>query len=255
MEEWNKFFETVEKEISSTKCDLLFFRGHNDTKWELTPLIYRVESSKWPDPLNIEQVIHQDFRSNCGPLYNRKLNDWEILFEMRHAGLPTRLLDWTENFASALFFALRGVDWKNNRNDKEKLQPCIWIMNPYELNEKFHKQKNVFEIDHMKIKYDDIIDKEEILIRKKCPGPVAFTVSRQQPRIFAQKSVFTFHALNFGPIEQIFSPCVKKFEIPLDSIENALNYLKLAGVNEYSIFPDLDGLGRFLFEFHKIKKS
>jgi hypothetical protein len=45
------------------------------------------------------------------------------LFLARHAGLPTRLLDWSESALIALYFALK----EDN--------PVIWMLNPLELNQ------------------------------------------------------------------------------------------------------------------------
>ena len=41
---------------------------------------------------------------------------------------------------------------------------------------------------------------------------------------------------------------MKKFELTKDMLESAKDFLELAGVNEYSLFPDLDGLQRYLKE-------
>src|SRR5262245_24885245 len=46
------------------------------------------------------------------------------LFLARHAGVPTRLLDWTEGALIGLHFALQ-------ENEKE---PVVWMLNPLEMN-------------------------------------------------------------------------------------------------------------------------
>jgi hypothetical protein len=249
-DDWVNFLDKINEEIKKLEAsgaDLILFRGHNNNQWKLTPSLYR---EPWDEISNLttEQNLQFDFELYSGPLYDRKLTSWEQLFEMRHSRIPTRLLDWTENFGSALFFALDGVDWRKNEKSKNKISPCIWMLDPYTLNEKFYNDSAVCSVDELGFDYTDLFDKnlknqDKIL---KIKGPIAITPPRLGRRSFAQKSIFTLHMVSKEPIDKICDTCVKKFNIPLNSISDAYSFLKLAGVNDYSLFPDTDGLGRYL---------
>ena len=56
---------------------------------------------------------------------DRKSTD-QWLFLARHLGLPTRLLDWTENALLALYFAIHA---------DESDEPIVWMLDPFALNE------------------------------------------------------------------------------------------------------------------------
>lgn len=61
----------------------------------------------------------------------------------------------------------------------------------------------------------------------------------------AQGGVFTFHKDISKPLEEIYENA-KRIDIPAEVIPSAKEFLRVNGVNEYRLFPDLDGLARML---------
>src|SRR5687768_14088145 len=97
-----------------------WFRGANNSELSLLPGAY------WRSECD-ERSLVLSFR-NLVPSYiaMEPTDDWEWYYLMQHYGLPTRLLDWTENPLFALFFALR--------SKSVGATPCVWIMDPVSLN-------------------------------------------------------------------------------------------------------------------------
>jgi len=246
-EKWISFLEKVYAETNrllDNKCDIPYYRGHFKTSWELKPSIYRENPiGTITDKIicEVENSLVTDFSALCGQLYNKKLDDWEMIFEIRHAALPTRLLDWTESFANALFFALDG---KASIDTIDTIQPCIWILDPFKLNKKTCGKSSIPSADALNFNYH-MNEEDWNIYRKEKKGPIAIIPPRHHQRIFAQKSVFTCH-FNDVPLEKYYKSCVKKIEVPFECRDQAEMFLFLAGVNDYSLFPDLDGLGRYL---------
>jgi hypothetical protein len=96
------------------------FRGEPKSDTALLPTLYREVLAPYENPLL------QMFRSRAAGYHDVVPDFWvtdQWLFLARHAGLPTRLLDWTEGALIGLHFALKHEE------------PVIWMLNPLELND------------------------------------------------------------------------------------------------------------------------
>jgi hypothetical protein len=100
-------------------------------------------------------------------------------------------------------------------------------------------------------------DHEQEMVRyrgKKLQYPLAIFPTMQNARIFAQKGHFTIHGAIERPIEEICPDCVTKITLPAAALGEARVFLHLAGLNEYSVFPDIDGLARYLTKEHGLDR-
>ncbi len=232
---WQEFLQAVQ--TASKGVPYPFYRGCPSSSHTLLPSLFRVRRKRFT-----ECNVFFDFFSFAKPLINtQSLKPIETLFEMRHAGIPTRLLDWTTTFAVALYFAVSG------KTDA----PCIWVLEPDKLNHKATGHGLLVQSDA--VDYDH--EHEKVLyLGKKLQHPLAIFPTMQNPRIFAQKGHFTIHGASEKPLEEICPECVTQIPLPAAAIPEARAFLHLAGLNEYSVFPDIDGLARYLTKEHGLDR-
>jgi hypothetical protein len=127
---WNDFLVSVKK----AKADLgdpeiVWFRGHWNYSHYLLPSLLRYKNG-----LEKEQMLFHTFRRFADKVFKTRESDWETLFDMQHYHIPTRLLDWTENFGIALYFACYYNRLKNSAEDA-----ALYIIDPIKLNKESGK--------------------------------------------------------------------------------------------------------------------
>ncbi|GAW67982.1 hypothetical protein GPEL0_01r4097 [Geoanaerobacter pelophilus] len=123
---------------------------------------------------------------------------------------------------------------------------AIWVMDPFKLNKECWTEGTIPAPDELEANYYDAF----VTGDKKIPGSaVAISPTRENPRIFNQKAAFTLQVDLKISLEEMCPSALRKIVIESDQLDEANEFLRLAGISEFSLFPDLDGLARdMLFE-------
>lgn len=238
MDAWFEKYRDISKVIESVESDILFFRGHSDASWELAPTLARINVS---NHVELERIIYFDFQTRAGSLLPESNSCWNNAFIMQHHGLPTRLLDWSENFATALYFALK----------EASDECCVWVLNPFALNAAALNQESLLRPEELTGTYDDYFISGN---KKSEANVVAISPLRHHQRVFHQRAGFTIHDDIKSPLEKLYPKVLTKIVIPKNAQDGARRFLKFVGVSEFTLFPDLDGLARELnSELSRIK--
>ena len=252
MSEWDEFISGIQRDLSTLEkcgCDTPFFRGHSDAKWKLLCGLGRQNPPEFRKK-DVERILYYDYMSLAGPLLDNQHSSWDVLFSMQHHGLPTRLLDWTLTFSVALYFSVKEYQFLRDFPVSSKIinNPCIWILNPYELNRSSFGKAVVLNpfTDFMGNYQENFIEKTKDI----GADVMAINPTKTNRRLALQKGVFTLHSNLFKPLEAYEGTFLKKYEMPKAAIPEAIQFLTLAGINEFTLFPDLDGLARHLKKEH-----
>ena len=209
-----------------------FFRGHPSGSFKLLPGLHRpMQHGLY---MHYEKNFYYEFRARAGALLSPGYSSWDVLFLMQHHGVPTRLLDWTESFATALYFALEGAT-----GDVD-----VWMLDPYDLNQQVVGAADILDVDvGVGAEYSNLF------IEQNAPTKpwtaVAIYPRRQIARLASQHGLFTLHFTN-QPLEDFAASWLTRIRLHASAVDEARRLLKVMGVNDFTLFPDLDGLSRFL---------
>lgn len=175
-----------------------------------------------------------------------EMNDWLCLFYMQHYGVPTRLLDWTENALIAIHFAL--MDPCLFSEPISEFDAVLWILSPDLWNRNVLKNSG-FSKGIIRPGSDFLIPYQP---NTNPPHydlyPVAIFGYQNSARIAAQQGVFTLFGSETDPMEKIItkveftSPALWKLIIPNKSINEFREEILSIGITETVAYPDISGL-------------
>lgn len=229
-----------------------WFRGHSSKAYNLMPSLFRDSTLRAvgvADPmsgrdrlLELESDLFFDFQARMGDERRRCPSAWDVLFLMRHFGVPTRVMDWTTTLGVALFFAVAGA------MDSARL----WILNPVGLNAESEswKSRDTVLPKYLASPYfnDKECDLDDVYGYRlhddlRFNLPVALCPSFANHRMQAQSGTFTVHGNDWRPLDQLVGDSVLRYvDLDADAIAGARVFLKDAGITERVLFPGLEGL-------------
>lgn len=261
--------------------DVFLFRGVPRDDFSLIPSIFRFYTGERTngscgvrgliyEPGKEKEILFNFIRESAyrfPSIQNFDYLRWMTLAQ--HHGAPTRLLDLTSNPLVALFFSCVSL---------EKSDGVVWILNTHNYNQWFMNDPIFSDKESLKqetleahiAKDFENADKDEplsdILLR-----PYIMLPSVLDDRMSAQCSRFFVWAADHRGLEEMIDDQVYLFGktstsqmvyingnyprsflgkiiIPGSQKERILRELNVVSVNQYTLFPGLDGLGRYLRE-------
>lgn len=236
-------FEEIYKIVSEIKQGYfsnteMWFRGQGVSSYLLKPSLFRTRNG-----IDKERELFLEYERLVSGIGLKRENEWETLIDMQHYGVPTRLLDWTSNLGIALYFAVT-----SSVND---IPMSLYIMNPLGLNKLSKKNEiPVLPRNAMGLSYID-----NYVNRNPFPAqyPIAVKCDNINSRVKAQSGMFTIHGDedNEEEIDIITAlldkkGAIYKIEISPEAYSSIKEYLDITGINDYTIFPDIQGIARHL---------
>ena len=223
----------------------LWFRGLQKSYWPLVPGLYRYLDRK-TKVYEAEDDIREAFIKRAPSLTeNKPANAWEWYFVMQHYSAPTRLLDWTESPYLGLYFAVRDTEGLHDA--------AVWALDPWWLNGRVSGNSEVLPPGSPGLAEADarrygrwLPDRFSPKQRLREKLPVAVFPTHFDRRMSVQRSCFTIHGLRREGLEELFPKAtdrLAKIIIPSYATEHIRKDLDDYGIDEVTIYPDLQGLG------------
>lgn len=275
-----QYIHTQEKKLNTVekKSITLFYRGVSNNSYLITSGIYR------KNELHDENYYFNEINIRCPSVF-RALNNLEKLTYMQHYGCPTRLLDITSNPLVALYFScledndsdgcvyIFGVDsddvlYSDNdrvqmlsklaelkRNDQKQLRRLAYrymLKNKFPQSSNGRYQNNIIERYYHSIKRNNGAFERE-MVPFDILKPIFVQPNKDNPRILKQDGAFIISGLDMDEFEsdmKIRKNIITEITIESKFKKQILKELEIVGVNQATLFPEVDKVADYLKKKH-----
>ena len=203
------------------------FRGQASCRWKLEASVHRTASDgDNKDVAAFEQRLLSEFKRRARIfLTDRPSSNWEWMVLAQHFGLPTRILDWTENPLVALYFAVRTAS--TGVQDDGML---------------YAYRHGAPEMD-IELKTDPFAITEIELIRPP----------HLDQRVIAQQSIFTAEPIRSVNSGGRADSNLRYWHVSVNHKQEIKEELAKLGICESSLFPGLESLASEIAESVKLR--
>jgi hypothetical protein len=239
----------------------VWFRGHSDKSWKLEPGVYRADfpATTESERIVVERHLAQDFRVMSAGIRTGEQGEAELYFLQQHYRMWTRLLDWSNNALAGLYFAVSSHPDKDGdlfMMDAYRLGPC---------------QKGKFTIKDAEGKstsrdFEGIADTRHPVFQDALHRIFWWSDTLTFPgfiipvrpdyfdrRITLQRGCFTFHVPDHGELTEKENDTLMSYIIPQAAKADIQTELGLLGIDDFSIFGDLDHLSERLKQAYRFR--
>lgn len=288
----HSFAEYIEvlKEIQAIEKTELWYRGQRLSNRHLDPTLYRSnmcyetddghgftinpkyktydfrgQTVRFPDQYKMLEKFKTEIK-NKGLSPSPRMNDLEWLCFSQHCGMPTSLLDWSEDPLVGLFFAVCNIQFPIQENELNE-EAIVFVLNPSILNANstiwaYDENGNSCDITYP-IQVTD--SNYQILVEHSLGNniPVCIKPRKIGYRMCRQSGNFMLYGTDIQPIDMRPKNAVNTFlykiRIPYSIVEGLKDDLNALNITKESIYgdePELDDVGKQAKEVGKaqIKK-
>ncbi len=223
----------------------LWYRGEENASLTLVPSIQRSQKR-----IDAERYITNDFYIRArqildNPPEKHNYASWVSL--MQHYGLPTRMLDWSQSPLVAVFFATETY------KQTPDIDACVWVLAPGLLNEREGFGNCIYPIDADTTQEMLLPAFKHAHHNPELKGKIlACSSTENNLRMYAQHSNFPVHN-SPDRLEDICDEnMLYKIIIPCERKEYFIESLRVFGITQGAIYPDLDHISSDLKDSYGI---
>ncbi len=246
--------ECITKSLTSN----FFYRGQANKQWGIIPNIFRGNN------IHNEQRLLFSANNYLSNNLSDCKDELEKMILLQHYGLKTRLLDVTKNPLVALYFACQnneidGTVYCGFLSYDYNFQKVARLIAKLVFDRGYPDDFNDYALSHFSKSCDYTSDVKNI--KQDLTNPCFFIPQYNNKRILAQQGAFImtpFYQYNDGYFYRLanidyrdkkYNIFTSSINIQADKKDSILNELDELGINQASIFPEIEHIVEYINNF------